>query len=1139
MNKIVQSKKYRRNLGKIGILFVALFFTFSSQMSYATYLLSSGNIELLLAQKTITLSLKNKPLQEILTAIKKQSGVGFAIDEEIKKELGNLSIDVKNVTVDQAIATLLKETPYDYKIVNNQVVFRRKEATVNKTATTTTPQKNEKISINGRVLAKTGGAPIVGATVLIIGTNEGAITDDKGNFTINAKIGSKINVSFVGCIEQTLEVENSNPITISLENDAMKVDDVVVTGYFNKTKLSSTGSQVVVKGEDLRQVGSLNFLTAISVFDPSVRMMESNEFGSDPNRVPELTIRGENGFDLRGSADDSQSNPNAPMYILDGLEVSATRVYDLDMNRVESFTILKDASATSLYGSRGANGVILIQTVAPRVGELKVSVNANFNISTPDLRDYNLMNSREKLAYEKYAGVYNEVWGSASQETLNEEYNNKLKDIARGVDTYWLSRPLKTSVNQRYNLFIEGGDESFRYGIDLKYDTDKGVMKGSGREKIGGTVNFNYNVNRKLYIINDLTVNDVTGENSPYGAFSNFAVQNPYERTHNRETGDIIRRYDYSKTVNPLLDAEFPNNNIERYTEIQDNLSIDWRVNDHFRINGRVGLTKKISKTEIYRSPLSSEFDIETDVNKRGSYTTTNESQLNLDGNVTLAYNNTFKDKITLSAGVGSNMTTVNKVGEGFTATGFLNDNMSFAQYALQYKENTSPSGSFDRSRMVGFFANLNVGYENKYFIDASFRTDGSSRFGRDSRFAPFWSIGGAWNINKEEWWTSEVSTMKLRASVGSTGTVNFSADQAITKYKYNADNEYNGIYGATLMGYGNPALKWQNTLQYNLGLDLTVWRNIIVLNVDAYLKQTQNLLLPIDVAPSTGFLKYTENMGSMENKGLDFRLRFNIINNRKQDLNWNVTLAGFHNQNKIVELSNALEAMNEEAYKKENSGFNPNPGKDEAPGRVAPLRIYEVGRSQSALMVVRSMGIDPATGNEIFVKLNGDLTFDYDPRDKIVVGDTNPKFEGNFQSNLTYKGFNLFFVLAYSFGSDLYNETLARKVEGTDPKYNADLRVLTDRWKKPGDVTMFRRIGDMSVVNQSTRLVQKNDFVRLQTLSLSYQVPIEYLKNTFIERCKISANASDLFRISTVKQERGTTYPFAQTFSVGINLTF
>lgn len=1141
MNKIVQSKKYRRNLRKIGILFMALFFTFSSQLSNATTdLPSSRNTELLLAQKTVTLSLKNKPLHDILTEIKKQSGVGFAIDEGIKKELGNLSIEVKNATVEQTLTTLLKNTPYDYKIVNNQVVFKRKEVEASKPATNVTTHKNEKVSITGRVVEKTGGAPIVGATVIIVGTNEGAISDDKGNFTISAKIGNKINVSFVGCVEQTLEIKNSDNIVVSMVNDAMKVDDVVVAGYFPRTKNSFTGSGVTVKGEELRQVGSLNFMQAISVFDPSVRTIPNNEYGSDPNRVPDITIRGENGFDLRSSADDSRSNPNSPLYILDGIEVSATAVYDLDMNRIASFTILKDASATSLYGSRGANGVIVIETVLPEEGQIKVTVNARYDISIPDLRDYNLMNAYEKLLYEREAKVYT-ASSEEGQFQQDDLYNSRLAEVLRGVDTYWLSRPLTTSINQRYNAYIEGGDGSFRYGVDLKYDTDKGVMKGSGREKYGVNVNFNYNIGRKFFIRNDVMISDVKGTNSPYGSFSTYTTLNPYERIYDPATGEMISRFQSNNKLNPLIDANLPNKDFEKYMEIRDNITLDWRINNHFRVNGRMAITKKETKTEKYRSAMSSYFDNEKEANKRGSYIISNKEDINLDGNITASYNNTFKEKYIVSVGVGSNITTVDMENQGFTATGFLNDNLSNIQFAQQYLEKGKPTGSYDKSRMAGFFANLNIGYDNRYFLEGSFRADGSSRFGRNSRFAPFWSVGAAWNLNHEDWWKDKQSTMKLRGSVGSTGTTNFSADQALTKYEYSNDSEYNGTYGAVLMGYGNPSLKWQNTLQYNLGLDLTTWRNIIVLNVDAYIKQTQNLLLPIDVAPSTGFNSYTENMGSMENMGIDVRLRLNLINNRKQDLMWNVTFAASHNQNKIKKLSNALRAMNEEAYKLENSGYNPKPNESrgETSGSLRPLRIYESGRSQSALMVVRSMGIDPATGNEIYVKLNGDLTYEYDPRDKVIVGDTNPKIQGNFQSNFTYKGINLYFVLAYEYGADVFNSTLAQKVEGSDPLNNADKRVLYDRWKKPGDVAMFRRIDDQSTVYQSTRLVQDDDFIRLQTLSLSYDFPREKLAKTFIERCKFIFTATDLFRISTIKQERGTSYPFAQSFSLAVNVTF
>lgn len=1083
--------------------------------------------------KKITINLTDSNLDKILLAISKQANIKYGFRSNVNVDLQKkMTLNVTNVTIEEALNSLLKDSNYDYLIDNNEIVIINR---IVKPQTNTAANK----FITGKVLD--GTSPIVGATVILLKVSSGAISDDKGMFKINAKIGDEIEISCVGYKSKTMTVDSDNLI-IKLEADVLKVEDVVVSGYFQKSKQSITGSEVMVTGENLRQVGSLNFMQAISVFDPSVRMLQNNEYGSDPNRVPEITIRGENGFDLRGSADADRSNPNSPLYILDGIEVSATRVYDLDMNRIEAMSILKDASATALYGSRGANGVILIQTIKPREGELKVSFNANYNISAPDLRDYNLMNSREKLLYEKEAGEYTAAWMTgATQDELDYRYNYRLSEIARGVDTYWLSSPLRTSVNQRYNVFIEGGGEVFRYGVDLKYDNDKGVMKGSGRDKFGININFSYNLNNKFIVTNDLTVNDVKGTNSPYGSFSQFSLQNPYERIYDAKTGELVRRFmfaDANRGVNPMINAMLPNTDYNKYTEIQDNISLDWQISERFKVVGRFGLTKKLGTSEIYRSPYSTDFDSKTDIKDKGSYSSTKSNDINIDGNITAAYNTIFAEKFTLNFGVGSNVRTINSVSDGYIATGFLNDNMNFVQYAQKYKEGSVPNGTFDVMRMIGFFSNVNVGYDNRYFLDASFRTDGSSRFGRDSRFAPFWSVGGAWNLNNEKWWTGE-GTMKLRGSVGSTGSVNFSADQAITKYRYSAENEYNGYYGATLLGYGNSSLKWQNTLQYNLGLDLNVFKNLLNLNVDAYIKQTQNLLLPIDVAPSTGFLKYTENMGAMQNSGIDLRARFNIIRKYSQGITWSVTLAASTNKNKITKLSNALLAMNEEALKLENSGYNPNPKEGETSGTLRPLRVYESGRSQSALMVVRSMGIDPATGNEVYVKLNGDLTFDYDPRDKVIVGDTNPKLQGNFQSNFDYKGFNLFLVFSYEFGADVYNSTLAAKVDGADPRDNADKRVLYDRWKRKGDVAMFRHIADRSPVYQSTRLVQDNDFINLQTLSLSYTMPKKYLEKTSLERMKITFTTTDLFRISTIKQERGTSYPFAKSFTIGVNLTF
>ena len=1076
--------------------------------------------------QTISMVKKNVSLVTVFKEFQRQTGHNFLYNYELVEKAGNVDVNFQKTNLVAALNTCLDGKNLTFSIVEGTVVIKpttRKEEINKGPEIVEVKQK----TISGLV-TDDQNIPLEGVSVVAKGTKNGTITNKEGKYSITVSDNTTILVfSMIGFNSVEREIGNNTILNIALIPTAAHMDDVVISaGYFDKTKSSVTGSQVTVKGEDLRKVGSLNFMQALNAFDPSVRMAPNLEFGSDPNRVPEITIRGENGFDLRSSADDARSNPNAPLYLLDGIEVSATRVYDLDMNRIESFVILKDASATSLYGSRGANGVILITTIPPKQGALRVSFNANYNVSIPDLRDYNLMDAKEKLEYERLAGVFTSRTNNREEQIgLDIKYNDRLAEVVRGVNTYWLSKPLRTSINQRYNTFVEGGDRTFRYGINLNYDNDKGVMKGSGRERYGINVSFNYYVKKDFLIRNDLTVNNVEGSNSPYGSFSTYTLQNPIERIYDF-TGQIIRNFAFNNGVNPMVNASLPNTDINKYTEFQDNFNIDWRINPNFRVTGRASLSKKTTKTEQYLSPLSSVFDRETDANKKGSYTIGNRSDLNFDGTITAAYNNTFADKISTNFGIGSNVATVSGIGDGYTATGFLSDNMNFIQYAQQFKENSKPTGYFDKSKMIGFFANANIGYDSRYYVDLSFRTDGSSRFGKDSRFAPFWSIGAAWNVNREKWWNYD-GTLKLRASTGSTGSVNFSADQAITKYQYNSAYEYNGVYGAQVIGYGNPSLKWQNTIQNNIGMDLTMLKNLLVLNIDAYIKQTQNLLLPIDVAPSTGFLSYTENLGSMENRGLDARLRFNAIQGNRDGLSWNFTLGAATNKNKIKKLSNALEAMNQEANSLENVTG------------AKPLRTYQAGRSQSALMVVESLGIDPATGNEIFRKLNGDLTFVYDPKDKIIVGDVNPTWMGTFQSNLLYKGFNLYFILAYEYGAKIYNSTLAQKVEGSSPYYNADKRVLYDRWKKPGDVALFKRIDDTAPPYQTTRLVQNNDFLRLQTLSLSYEVPKSNIEKYRLERAKIILTTSDLFRISTVKMERGTAYPFAQAFSLALNLTF
>ena len=1105
---------WRDSLRKLWIMTRFLFiFVFVASLHVSAALHSQN--------KMVTLHLKGVSLEEVIQSLKLQTDYGFFynIDSKDIKKMTNISVDVKNMALEDVLLQILKGTNLTYSIVNDVVILNTRNSIV----VNDSVRKNHVLV--GRVMDM-NKEPLPGVTVRLENTNVGTATNFEGVFSFRLPVEKgKLILSFVGFKTKGVEFKlPSDTLKIVLEEEVENVEEVVVTGYFNKAKESFTGSEVTIETEELKKVGALSITQALSAFDPSIRLAESLTNGSNPNVLPDITIRGENGFDLRANADDATTNPNAPLYILDGVEVSAERVYDMDVNRVESITILKDASATALYGSRASNGVIVITTIRPKSGQIRVSLNANYNISVPDLRDYNLMNAEEKLEYERLAGLYQDT-DYLEQCKLDELYNSRLEEVRKGVNTYWLSQPLTTSLNQRYSINFEGGDEYFRYGIDLRYDTDKGVMKQSGRDRLGINLTFNYNIGTNFFIRNDLAVDNVKAKNSPYNEFYLYANQNPYDRIYD-ENGKFVEKLS-SGDWNPLYNAHLAKKNTSTYTSIQDNFNIDWRIIPALRLQGRISYTRQFDKRDLFKSPESLDYSTETDPKKKGTYFRSNSQSDKFDGNLTLQYNKVLGVH-SLNVGVGSNLTESTEEGDSYTGVGFVNPNMIFIGAATSFKENSSPDGSYDKSRLVGFFGNVNYGYDNRYFLDLSFRTDGSSKFGRNSRFAPFWSVGVAWNVHKEAFWSGdEKSSLKLRASVGSTGTTNFSSTQALTTYNYDFSKIYNGVFGVSLAGYGNPELKWQNTISYNVGVDMTLLKGLVTFNGDFYIKNTENLLLPLTVAPSTGFSSYVENIGKLRNTGIEGRLRLNLIRDTQRDLRWNVTLSAFHNKSKITKLSNQLEEINKYA----NSDWY-NQG-------TVVYRQYEAGRSQTALMMVRSGGIDPATGNEVYIKRNGELTFEYDANDKVKCGDMKPTIEGNVNTNLTWKGFTLYMLFKYQFGAKAYNGTLASKVEGANPYKNADKRVLYDRWKEPGDHAKFRRIDDRTSPYQTTRLVFDNDLFSLSSVSLSYELPRDISQKIYADRVRLMLSTTDVFRLSTIKQERGTSYPFARTFNLSLNVTF
>ena len=975
-----------------------------------------------------------------------------------------------------------------------------------------TAQQNDPTGkvIKGRVIDG-NGEPLVGATIKLKGGNGVYFTDHNGNFEIITKKNrEEITVTYLGHVSQTLFVFPGNETTIPLAADDTSLSEVVVTGFVNKSKVSFTGSQTTVQKDQLLSMGTKNVLESLQSFVPGLVIAENNLAGSNPNSRPELSIRGRATFD--GSA-------NMPLFVVDGTEVSADYVYDMDMNDIESVTVLKDASASALYGSKASAGVIVITTKTMKPGRLRLNYSGTYRLSTPDLTDYHMLNAAQKLEFERLAGLYTST-DLERQYRLDNEYNRLAQIVRSGVNTDWLSKPLRNGFSQNHSLSIDGGDDYARYNLGLRYATDDGVMIGSKRDRLSLFFKFSYNKPGAFSVNNSTTLMTVDSEDSPYGSFSDYTQQNPYESPYN-EDGSL--RKNLSNFVNnPLYEAQAGNFKKSENVNILNTTTLQVWFSDAFRLNGDFSFTKDMTTSNRFTSPLSFSELTKTDMSQRGSLTESHSNLLRYAGKLMLSYNKNLFGKLFTSATAGSTIEANNGDNTSYTSIGYYSANLSHPSFAAAYQQG-KPNGSDNIYRTVGFFANLNSIWDNKYFLDLIYRYEGSSKFGKNTRFAPFWSVGAGWNIHNESFLQGKgIELLKLRASIGYLGNISFEPYQAITSYNYASGYNYVKGIGAIPKTIGNPDLRWERTLTSNVGIDLTMFKGRWDLTFDAYVKNTDDLLVNVTKAPSVGVTTARENLGAIENKGVELRTRVMPIKNK--NLQWTISATYAYNKSKIKQISNALMSKNEE---------NRN-----AKG-TAPLPIYEEGGSLTALKVVPSAGIDPATGREIYIKRDGTYTFDYDARDKVTFGDEAPWAQGSLSSYLTYKQWSASASFGYSLGGLVYNQTLATRVEGADPKYNADERVFNDRWKQPGNYAKYRNIADYSTPQQTSRFVQVNNYLTLQSLSVAYDFTPWQIRKLGLTRLRLELLTNDLFYLSSIKRERGLDYPYARSVEMSVRFSF
>lgn len=1074
----------------------------------------------------MSLELKGVTLEEVIWALEKKSDITFFYN--VTDVAGSNKVDAvfKDAPLEKILTEVLRGTNLSYEIQGKVVVIKRY-------LSSPVSDSLKSVTING-VVKDSHGNGLPGVTVVLKGTTTGVATANDGDFSITIpKRDSVVLVfSFVGMTTKEVVWKGEKTLNVVLLDEVSEMEEVVITGIFTRKAESFTGAATTFKQADLKRMGNQNILQSLKNMDPSFMVMENVDFGSDPNRTPDIQVRGASSLpNVKG---EYESNPNQPLFILDGFEATVEKVFDLDMNRVASVTLLKDAAAKAIYGSRAANGVVVIETIQPEKGKLKVSYSGDLNITTPDLSSYDLCNAKEKLQVEWESGRYKAYYPIDEQFSL-EQYNAIEREIARGVNTYWLAKPLRTGVGHKHSLYLEGGDDYLRYGVDLSYNKVAGVMKESSRENVAGAITLSYRYNKMIFR-NVLSVAFNRADDSPYGSFSEYTKLNPYwspkDENGNlkRVLGTFQRSYWQTASVyyNPLYNATLGTKNFSKYTEITNNFYMEWQMHKDLKFIGRFGYTQKQDSREDFYPGNHTKFADWTGDNyfKRGSYYIKDGTSKTLKLDATLNYSKQW-DKHLLFANLNWNLQQDSYDYHGMEAWGFLNDKVDHVAFAKQYAENGSPSGDETTTREIGLVGAINYSYDNRYLADLSYRLSGSSVYGSDNRWGGFWSAGIGWNMHYESFMSGQewLKQLKLRASVGYTGSQNFNPYQAMATYKYFTNAEYDNIVGAYLMGMANDKLKWQRTQDINIGVDAQFFGSL-TFRFDYYVSNTDNLLVDFDLSGSTGFNTFKENLGEVQNKGFDATLNWRVYNNTEKDAYFTIFGSVSHNKNKIVKISDALTHSNEAQ-----NDDDVNPSK--------PFTRFEEGQSTSAIWVVRSLGIDPETGDELFLNRKGEKTYEWNINDQVVCGESNPKFQGNFGFNTEHMGFSLNCSFSYKVGGDYYNQTLVDRVENVDIQYNLDRRVFSGTWKNPGDVTFFKRITETPTTTRPTdRFVERQNELSLASLNLGYD--FKHLNiSKFAERLKLAFYMTDVFRVSSVKTERGLEYPFARTFSFSLQATF
>ncbi|MFA9389929.1 MAG: SusC/RagA family TonB-linked outer membrane protein [Prolixibacteraceae bacterium] len=954
-----------------------------------------------------------------------------------------------------------------------------------------------------------------GVSIVVKGTTSGTITDVDGKYSLNVSTDAKVLVfSFIGMETKNVEIGTSTVIDVVMKPDMFSMEEVIVTGYGTTTKEAQTGAAT--------QIGTANLaetpvVSVDQVLSGKVAGLMVTTSGGQPGANSSIRIRGTSSINAG----------NEPLYVVDGIPVmtgdqsyastTSNALFALNPSDIASITVLKDAAAASIYGSRAANGVILITTKSGKSGEAKIEFRANAGVNTlANDNNYWPMTSSQSLEYLRAAVVNS---GGNPDNPAGVGSNTYLPNsLLQKEQTNWLQAGLRNGITQKYELNITAGTERISNYFSVAYENIEGIVIGNDYKKLNARVNSDFFVNSKVKVGTRIGLSNMHNDDVSTGGLSYlnpfFGSLNilPWTQLKN-EDGSYNTSIPENSDVNPVY-ANQINQAWDQQLRLQSTAYMEYKPVK--------GITLKTNNSYEMTNGESRQYGTQdTGWTEDALYTYRYDYSLLTTSN-TARYEHLFYDVHNLNLLVGQEAQ--------LYRVSLLNGYSPGVSPDIPYPTTSTSSDDevgYDESEwsMLSFFGIFDYNYNSKYYLKASIRMDGSSRFGANNKYGQFWAIGTSWNMHNESFLEDNVSWIniaKLRASYGVNGNNQIgNYDQ----YGVYGSLEYNGTSGMSPTQLGNPDLSWETNRTWNIGLDLTLMDRIDI-TLDAYERFTEDMLLDDQLSRTSGFSSIKRNVGQLKNVGQELAISYDAV--KQGDLNFSFGLNIAHNRSEILDLA----------------------GEDE----IGTYRVYKVGSTLYTFKLHDYAGVNPANGEALWFDENGALTNNYDNSREIYAGSPEPKFIGGGFLDFSWKGFALVSSFDWKAGhfADVMNEGRYLRSDGYNWIAN-QVNTSLDYWKQPGDITETPKpiVSNSSNSNAftSTRFLEKGDYMRIKEVTLSYYLPSKLLsKAGGMKSLKLYASAYNLYTFHSLNAfdpERGTTghaygiYPTAKTFIGGIVVNF